>query len=239
MSGGTITMSTSLQSAGSRMGGIPLTGMVLAAALLSGCSYLKRDHVEVGAIPDDYRTNHPIVISEQQEVVDIPVGIADERMSIAQKTAVRGFMADYDRSAASVVQLLYPTGSVNERAAAAISGQMIELIIDAGVPAHKVVTVPYQVDLPDAAAPIRISYSRMSASTGQCGRWPDDLLKTSENKHYANFGCSYQNNLAAQIANPADLLGPRKPSEINAERRGVAIDEYQTNDLVFPTETEY
>ena len=52
-------------------------------------------------------------------------------------------------------------------------------------------------------------------------------MSNSENKHYANFGCSYQNNLAAQIANPADLIGPRKLSEVDAEKRGVVIDEYR------------
>ena len=59
------------------------------------------------------------------------------------------------------------------------------------------------------------------------GRWPDDLLDNVENKHYADFGCSYQNNLAAQIDNPADLLGPRKQTPIDAENRINAIDVYQ------------
>ncbi len=59
----------------------------------------------------------------------------------------------------------------------------------------------------------------MRAQTDKCGRWPEDILETSENKHYANFGCSYQNNLAAQIANPADLLGPRKQTPIDAANR--------------------
>ena len=52
-------------------------------------------------------------------------------------------------------------------------------------------------------------------------------VDNAENKHYADFGCSYQNNLAAQIANPADLLGPRKLTEVDAEKRGVVIDEYR------------
>ena len=72
--------------------------------------------------------------------------------------------------------------------------------------------------------------------TRRCGRRPTNAgagrrtscRTTSENKHYANFGCSYQNNLAAQIANPADLLGPRKQTPIDAENRGVVIDDYQT-----------
>ena len=54
------------------------------------------------------------------------------------------------------------------------------------------------------------------------------LATTSENKHYADFGCSYQNNLAAQIANPADLLGPRKLSEVDAENRSAVIDTYRS-----------
>ncbi|TGS99095.1 pilus assembly protein CpaD, partial [Mesorhizobium sp. M8A.F.Ca.ET.213.01.1.1] len=38
---------------------------------------------------------------------------------------------------------------------------------------------------------------------------------------------SYQNNLAAQMANPADLIGPRKQSDIDAENRGAVIDVYR------------
>jgi pilus assembly protein CpaD len=57
------------------------------------------------------------------------------------------------------------------------------------------------------------------------------MLENSENKHWANFGCSYQNNLAAQIANPADLLGPRQPGDIDAQNRSHAIDQYRDRDI--------
>jgi len=69
------------------------------------------------------------------------------------------------------------------------------------------------------------------AQTDKCGRWPADLVETSENKHYADFGCSYQNNLAAQMANPADLLGPRKQTTIDAENRGAVIDVYRSRGI--------
>ncbi|TIW33178.1 MAG: pilus assembly protein CpaD, partial [Mesorhizobium sp.] len=45
---------------------------VAAAALLAGCA--KRDSITVGAVPDDYRTTHPIVIAEKNEKIDLPVG---------------------------------------------------------------------------------------------------------------------------------------------------------------------
>ena len=81
-----------------------------------------------------------------------------------------------------------------------------------GVPESRIMMSSYQAPSVDVSAPVRVSYTAMRAQTNKCGRWPDDLMNNSENKHYANFGCSYQNNLAAQIANPADLLGPRKQS---------------------------
>ena len=96
-----------------------------------------------------------------------------------------------------------------------------------------------QVGAPDALPPIRVTYTAIRAQTGKCGRWPADLMENSENKHWANFGCSYQNNLAAQVANPHDLIGPRRPTEIDAEKRGVAIDDYQTSVSDWAPETEY
>ena len=86
---------------------------------------------------------------------------------------------------------------------------------------------------------MRVSYFNVRAMTNKCGRWPDDLTQTSENKHYANFGCSYQNNLAAQVANPNDLVGPRRPSEVDAEKRGVVIDDYRNDAGSWSPTTSY
>lgn len=196
-----------------------------AVALLAGCA--NRDSVTVGSIPDDYRTRHPIVVSEKEQSVDVPVAATDRGVTITQRDAVEGFIANYDRSAAPPVTILTPYGSQNEIAANNVAQGLVHLLKKNGVPASRIAIAAYQADAAETAAPIRVSYVAMMAHTSKCGRWPDDLTKTSENKNYANFGCSYQNNLAAQIANPADLLGPRKPGEIDAERRNIIIDDYR------------
>jgi pilus assembly protein CpaD len=96
------------------------------------------------------------------------------------------------------------------------------------VPRSRVTILSYQAASVETSAPIRVAFTSMRAQTGKCGRWPEDIIKDSaENKHYANFGCSYQSNLAAQIANPGDLLGPRKQSPIDAERQDVVIQRYR------------
>ncbi|PWJ91068.1 pilus assembly protein CpaD [Mesorhizobium loti] len=202
---------------------------VAVAALLAGCAH--RDSVTVGAIPDDYRTNHPIVIAEKNQKIDLPVGAGDRGMTGSQRDTLLGFLDGYDKSAAPTLTIQIPSGSANEVAATAAGRDFARLAVASGIKRNRIVVVSYQAGSSETSAPVRVSYISVRAQTDKCGRWPDDLVNTSENKHYADFGCSYQNNLAAQMANPADLLGPRKPSTIDAENRGAVIDTYRARGI--------
>ncbi len=201
-----------------------ITGLV-AMSLLAGCA--GRDSVVVGAVPDDYRTNHPIVIAEKDQSIDLPVGASDRGMTKIQRVALGGFLADYDRSAAPLLTILVPVGSQNQTAAAEAGRHFAKYAKAQGVPAGRIMMSSYQAGSAEVSAPVRVMYAAMQAQTNKCGRWTDDLTNTTENKHYTNFGCSYQNNLAQQMDNPADLLGPRKMTEVDAERRGRVIDGYR------------
>ena len=214
--------------------------LVLAPAmalLASGCA--NRHSITVGAIPDDYRTNHPIMISENESVLDLPVGRSDRGATKEQIATLEGFLSSYDRSAAPVVTILKPSGSVNEYAASNVASQLARVAYKNGVPKGRVIISAYQASSSEVAAPVRISYVGIKAHTDKCGRWPDDLNNTEQNKHYANFGCAYQNNLAAQIANPTDLLGPRKQTPIDAERRAIVIEDYRNAPTDWAPETRY
>ncbi|QND54112.1 CpaD family pilus assembly lipoprotein [Phyllobacterium sp. 628] len=197
---------------------------LLVVALLAGCASRNES---VGSIPDDYRTNHPITISEKEQVADIPVGHADSRLSITQRSIVENALANYRSNGSGVIHILLPSGTPNEQAASRLRNDITTTLRKGGVKPFNISSERYRAN-PDESAPIRLSYSAMTASTGPCGQWPKDILDTADNKHYANFGCASQNNLAAQIANPADLLGPRATTTIDAERRGKIIDTYRT-----------
>lgn len=194
-------------------------------SLLTGCA--KRDSIQVGSVPSDYRTNHPIMIAEKEFKVDFAVGAGDRGMTKVQQQTLEGFLNTYDRSANPVLSIMKPVGSKNEIAAQYAANDFSAFARRSGVDTSRIVVTSYQAGSPEISAPVRVSYINVAAQTDKCGRWPDDLMNTSENKNYANFGCAYQNNLAAQIANPNDLLGPRKPSPIDAENRGVVIDDYR------------
>ncbi|WEX77533.1 CpaD family pilus assembly protein [Sinorhizobium numidicum] len=200
--------------------------LAILAGLLAGCG--TKDKLATGSIPDDYRTRHPIVLAEAERTIDIPVASGDSRLTQGTRDVIRGFAAEYRTASSGVIQIMLPRGSVNSNAAHAVRKDIRRLLAATGVPANRVIETSYEAGSAGDAAPIRLSYVAIAAQTAPCGEWPEDLtLNTVQNRNYYNFGCATQSNLAAQIANPTDLVGPRQMSPIDAEQRGEVINTWR------------
>lgn len=207
-----------------------LLAVTLAGLWLAGCNGYPGHSVTVGAIPDDYRTRHPIVVAEREQTLDVPVASEEHRLSRGVVEMIRGYADRYRQSASGTVRILVPHGSVNAAAASYVARDVRAVLVRRGVPPTRIITVPYDAAANYGDAPIHLSYLATAASTTPCGIWPGDLAQdTSENRNYANFGCASQNNLAAQVANPSDLLAPRGMTPIDAERRTQVYQDYVTN----------
>lgn len=205
-----------------------VAAILLTGVMLGGCA--KVHDIEVGSVPDDYRTRHPIIISEKEEVVDIPVASTDSKMNYGTTSIVRGFARQYRQNSTGAVQIMTPVGSPNTGSASHVADQIRKVLVEEGVPRGRIQVTSYQAAAQNDAAPVRLSFRAIGASTGPCGRWPADLVtNTMENKNYENFGCATQNNLAAQIANPSDLIAPRGMTPIDAQRRDAVIESYREN----------
>lgn len=209
------------------------TGRMLAFAVVAGllASCGTKDKLATGAIPDDYRTRHPIVIAEAERTIDIPVASGDTRLPQGTRDVIRGFAAEYRNASTGVIQIMLPRGSANSHAAQIVRKDIRRQLAAVGVPAKRVIETGYEAGTTGDAAPIRLSYVAIAAQTAPCGEWPEDLaLNTLQNRNYYNFGCATQSNLAAQIANPTDLIGPRQMSPIDAEQRGEVINTWRGTD---------
>ena len=216
---------------------MPLTriipaALVLSAALVAGCA--NRDATTTTSIPDDYRTRHPIVLTEAEHTLDVPVASGDRSLTLSMRDNIRGFAQDYASKSKGTVQIMVPQGSMNAGAAAVLRKDIRATLVQAGVPAKRIIQTSYAAAGQGDAAPIRLAFVSTTAKTNTCGQWPEDLtLNTMENRQYYNFGCATQANLAAQIANPMDLVGPRGMTPIDAERRGTAIQDYRDDGTRF------
>ncbi|MEO0542223.1 MAG: CpaD family pilus assembly lipoprotein [Pseudomonadota bacterium] len=205
---------------------IKLSFLVLLAGATAGCMSQKRDSFTVGSVPEDYRTNHPIVLAEGEKTFDVPVSASSHALTEPIKSNIRGFASNFNMAASGMMYMLLPASSANAGAAAAVRGHVLDALEAGGVPRHKVLVQNYDASNHGPTAPIRLAYKQVTASTNECGRWPDDLTATAENQHYHNFGCATQANLAVAIENPGDLMLPRQMTPIDAARRGAVYEEY-------------
>ena len=100
-----------------RSSSVARIALLAGVALLTACSATKRHSVTVGAVPEDYRTNHPITIAEREAVYDVAVTADATGLSDLQKQAIAGFLGNYDRTSGSGLKVMVPANSPNAAAA--------------------------------------------------------------------------------------------------------------------------
>ena len=204
---------------------------LLAAAavvtLLAGCNHMqsaKLDrHVIVGSVPEDYRTTHPIAIEEGIETLDVPVGLNTVRLTNGVKGNIDGFARSFLISDSASIAIVTPAGSANRAVAHGLAGEIQGELVAEGIRPGAIEYRSYRAERSEATAPIRLAYSKIGAHTAECGPWPDQTGRNSENRNYFNYGCATQQNLAAMVANPLDLLYPRAMPPPDAARRTAVI----------------
>jgi pilus assembly protein CpaD len=216
-----------------RQGRLCLLGALFGlAATLGACTDTPTETV-TGRIPDDYRLRHPIVIQEANRSVVIFVGQARGGLSAAQRADVIGLARVWLSEGTGAIVADVPFDTPNARAAESAFRETKTLLSAAGVPPHAVVVHPYHPDDPRQLATIRLNYPKISTVAGPCGLWPEDLgpsIKDRgyfDNKPYYNFGCAYQRNMAAMVANPSDLVQPRPETPAYTMRRTEGFEKYR------------
>lgn len=196
----------------------------LTALFLGACA---PDRVITNTItPNDYRDRHPIALAEDATSVDIfPSG---DGLDLESRRRVRSFATEYKNLGRGTITAHLPRGSGSDALnRAALDGIRYELGAQ-GVRGSLNVG-SYRVSDPRLAAPIRLSFVGVKAKvTSRCGEWPRDLASGSSlagwsNTPYWNHGCATQNALAAQVADPRDLAGPRgeTPSDVLMRSRAI------------------
>lgn len=217
--------------------------LVLAslAATLVGCQTSAQQVDTTASIPHDYRLRHPIAVRERDQAVTVLVGNHRGTLTPVQRADVGALAATWRREATGGFIIEMPLGGPNERAAASVTREIRAVLVAGGVPSHSIEVRPFRTNDPVRMGVVRVNYPRMTAETGPCGLWPDDIGPTFDQAHvnnrdYYNFGCAYQRNLAAQVAEPQDLVQPRAEAPALASRRSFVLEKYRKGEA---TSTNY
>ncbi len=205
-----------------------LAGGLIAA--LAGCTSSVDRKLVTGGIPDDYRHNHPIAVEELLETMDVPVGQDTVQLPKPVKGTIAGFGKAFAASGSGLIAVVAPSGSPNQVAAASVAVQVEQVLRQSGVNPRAIQYRVYRAGPEERNAPIRIAYNRIAAHAAPCGPWSDQLTRSPQNREYAAFGCATQQNLAAIVASPLDLIYPRGMTPADATRRATVLEKYRKGD---------
>lgn len=195
---------------------------------LAGCRPDGSDGTQVaGWTLIDPAQRHPILVSEKPETLSLRVSRGSQGLTPAQRARLIEFAERFRSRDSGQARLVVaaPSGSANEVDAMAGVQEIRAILADRGFAESSIVVEAYAEDS-DPQPPIRVSYTSYTAEAPKCGNWSTNLARQPDNLPYADFGCATQRNFAAQIANPADLLGPRTMTPRPADRRVAHWEKY-------------
>ncbi|NWG46290.1 MAG: CpaD family pilus assembly protein [Alphaproteobacteria bacterium] len=202
-----------------------------AALFLGACSFGMNGADDALSVEERY----PIRLDPVIEQVSVEVRPETVSVSDADKERVRTLIADYKRRGSGPMAITAPSGTPNAGAAIGAVAELGTLLVEQGISPRGYKVIAYRPADLNSSPPVTVAYPRLEPSVRECGDWSANYAFTPRNRQTPNFGCATQNNIAALLANPQDLVEPRASEPAYAGRRDTVLDNYRQGK---PTATE-
>ena len=201
------------------------------AVLLAGCALA----ASLGACatdgasaagPDPVTPTERYAIEVQPHPEEMRLAIHAAGVSANQTHVLGDFVRRWMDSGGGEITVQSPTRGADPGAAYRTTATARDVLTASGVAPEKIRIVGYDA-AGQADAPVIVGYTRYAAKGPQCGHAWENLSSTHQNREYNNFGCAVTANVAAQIADPADLLTAREMTDPDAARRAAVLEHYR------------
>lgn len=191
--------------------------LTVSAALLSACA---------PSIPTvmSYDAQHPVQIAETVERLELYVRPNGMNLSARDRAAMKRFINQYGIDGDGSMFLNIPNTAAGAPAMRAAQAEIQNMMTQSGLAYAPIQTGQYGA-APGAPAPLVLSFRRLAVVPQNC-LLNDNMVRTSNNQPWGNFGCSTQTNFARMVDDPRQLLEPYARGESLAQRREVGFEKY-------------
>jgi pilus assembly protein CpaD len=190
----------------------------IASVLIAGSCSVTNDG---SMISEDGIANHPIAVEPSFRELKVQFAGGADGMSAEDAAKFDAFLADFRAHGNGSLGISVPNGA-SSRAAITFFGERAAVT---GISRDKILVSTHDVTGGDMR--VAINYITYTASTEACGDWSENLAFSGDNLTPKNFGCSVQHNIAAMVADPRDLLEPRRFDPADANRAGTVVTNYE------------
>jgi pilus assembly protein CpaD len=201
--------------------------LALAALALAGCNTTSlREPLGHTTMPLDHEARHPIMLARVTETASLDVGVHGTGLQGTQGTDVVAFARSFRIDGEGALAISVPSGTANERAAVAAARDVRRILVEQGIPSSAIAYRPYRAENGTLSPPILLTFTRLRAAVPHRCAVSGDMDEGTNRAPWHNMGCAQQTNLAAMVANPADLRGPRPMDQPLPARRNAVLDRY-------------
>lgn len=195
---------------------------VLAAGLAAaGCASMS------GEIDAPITPLSRYVLQVEPGLDRIALAVHDQGLSSTQHAALRDLAARYGASGSGQVRIESPAG--DDPVAVEQAWAVRAFLQASGVPGDRIQMAAYNA--PDPRAPVLAGFETIRAHVPDCSAEARNMGARMSNQSSGGFGCAITANMAAQIADPRDILGARPMTPADSGRAAVVFDNYRRGQI--------
>jgi pilus assembly protein CpaD len=207
----------------------PLTLLAFGAGLmaLGACASYAPTAVSESDLQGTALSRNEVGVTKRAEFLEIALPAETSELSDTDRKRIRSFVRAYTLTGHGSLVLSLPQTSNNAQLAVTAIAEARAIAWESGVE-YDEISGEVHGAADGAPQPMILAYQAYDAIAPECASKASiDFGDIASNNTLPTLGCSVRTNLAAMIADPADLLGSRELGPADNARRDVILDKFR------------
>ncbi len=200
----------------------------LSVVIIAGCQSNKAP----GNVPLSYfegtaLDRNAVTARATTEYLEVNLNPMDSQLRLTEIARVRGFLADYNARGHGPLIMSVPKGAENPQLAIEAVAEARDMAWEAGIEYEQIAGSAY-----DARgrrdAPVVLAFKAYEAIAPDCPSLSQvDFSNAVSNSDLPTLGCAVRTNMAAMIADPADVFSQRELEGTDIIRRQTQLEAWR------------
>jgi pilus assembly protein CpaD len=178
----------------------------------------------------DVSARYPINVAPSMSSLRLPLQRPGDQLDPNMSSQLETFVAEYRGHGVGALSISAPRNWEDT------SRQLADRVVGLGVAPNRILIGTNEQ--PQPGAEVTLTFIRYVAETKPCGDWSDDLAQTLQNRPMPNLGCATQQNIAAMVADPRDLMAPKPMTPGDTQRALTVLDKYRKGEPTTTTRSQ-
>jgi pilus assembly protein CpaD len=209
----------------------------IGLTVLAACASSAPTNVPASYLQGTALDRNAISVQKKTEFLEVEIHPQASQISLADRSAITRFVAAYRDHGHGPLIMSLPESSANPQLAVAAVAEARAIAYENGVQYEEIKGTHHGEGSP-VSEPMILAFQAYEAIAPDCPSQAGmDFADLSSNNEQSNLGCAVRSNLAAMIADPADLLGTRALDKGDPIRRGVILEKFREGESTGSTRT--